>query len=53
MVTLTRTEPRESEEELREHQDGSLAVLSPLEAVESLPAPEKVTTEENKQSRRY
>ena len=46
MVTLTRTEPRDSEEELREAQDGSVAVLSPQETGETLPAAEKLTTEE-------
>ena len=46
MVTLTRPEPRESEEELRETRDGSVAVLSPHEAGETLPAAEKLTTEE-------
>lgn len=46
MLTLTRTESREMEEDLREPQHGSVAVLSPLEAGETLPAAEKLTTEE-------
>ena len=46
MVTLTKTKSTEWEEELREPQDGSVAVLSPLEAGETLPAAEKLTTEE-------
>ncbi len=46
MVTLTRTESREWEEEVREPQDGSVAVLSPLEAGETLPAAEKLATED-------
>ena len=46
MVTLTRTEPREMEEQRREAQDGSVAVLTPQETEETLPVPEKLTTEE-------